>query len=248
MPDRRGRVIHRGAGSERCLAFIWQTVLEGERPFTFENGSREEAMRGPAPLELVVPGLRGRVLTALVRSSDPLSIRQVARIARSTSPAGVQRALQALVEDGLARLAFTSANGHFFELRRGSPIARALRALDEARDEIPDAIGEHVAGWLPQPRGVVLFGPHARGEDAERIDLLIVWEQARVEPWAREQLLLRFAVESVAGLPLAVTEWLADDWDDACRSRDAFALEIALEGIRLQGLDLPQLTRGVRYR
>lgn len=205
-------------------------------------------MTQPAPLAILIPGLRGRLLTVLVRASHPLSIRQLARRCRSSSPSAVRHALARLEADGLVRIDIDPDRGHFSELRRGQPLVQALRTIDEARNALPDRITDMLMTWQPAPRAAVLIGPAARGEAADAVDLLIVWAHARPSQWAYLHLRLRQAVQAAAGAPLVLHEWWTDDWNDAARAGDPIVATVASEGVRVQGQDLFLLTRGINPR
>lgn len=205
------------------------------------------AVEQRSPIEVVVPGLRGRVLSALVRAGRPVTIRGLTRMAGSSSPSGVQKALRALVADGLARQLTDEPGAHLFELRR-SALSRALRALEATHEALPEVIAERVAGWREQPRAVVLFGPIATGAVATQVDLLIVWREARPQPWGGDLLLLHHIVTESAGLPLVLEEWWSEDWEDAFEGGHPLARRIALEGTHVAGEGLRMLTRAWMWR
>lgn len=160
----------------------------------------------------------------------------------------MQKALRALEADGLVRQVTDGPAGHCYERCTGRPLVHALRAVQASADVVPMAIAVEVHAWAQQPRCVALFGPFARHEDADRVDLLIVWGEEREEPWGRVQLLLDSAVRQATGIRAAISAWTSADWSTAVTERDPFVLLIANEGVRVIGESLWWLTRGIASR
>jgi predicted nucleotidyltransferase len=125
------------------------------------------------PLLDVIPGVRGAVLGALARLTEPRTGRQIARAA-GQAQSSTARVLDDLVAAGLV-LQTTGGRDNFYELNPEHLAAPAIRALATLRgallDRLRDAVRQHpdvIAAWL--------FGSAARG-DGDRnsdIDLLIV--------------------------------------------------------------------------
>lgn len=207
-------------------------------------------MRLASPIESLVPGLRGRVLGALVRASQPLSLRELSRRAHSPSPSSVKRVVVELMDEGMLQYALVSASSQFFELNRSHLIVGHLMSLDRARDSVLDEIRSAVTSWLREPRAVVLFGSVARGEDtaASDIDLLIVWNvHTSITEGSREECRqLAERVHALTGNTLSIIEFTDDTWATALLTGDPFVNSIARDGLSLTGTSVRALTKGNR--
>jgi predicted nucleotidyltransferase len=202
------------------------------------------------PIESLVPGLRGRVLTALVRSSRPMSIREVARKARSNSHPSVKLVLVSLVDEGMARYSIVSKGAQYFELNRSHLLVEHLVKIDHAKGIALDAIREEVECWPRAPRSVVLFGSVARGEDtsASDIDLLIVWkgERAPSDDWNGDKRRMAERVYGLTGNAVNITEFSSREWETALEQREPLLESIARDGLPVGGTALHALMRPTR--
>jgi predicted nucleotidyltransferase len=203
-----------------------------------------------SPIESLVPGLRGRVLTALVRSPRPLSVREVARKARSNSHSSVKLTLVSLIDEGMARYAIVSKGAHYVELNSSHLLVQHLVAIDHAKDSAVDAIRDEVASWQRAPRSVVLFGSVARCEDtsASDIDLLVVWrgERAPSDDWDSAKLRLVERVYEFTGNSTNIIEFSSSDWEAALTRREPLIASIARDGQPVSGTTLRTLTQPTR--
>jgi predicted nucleotidyltransferase len=205
-------------------------------------------MKLSAPIESLVPGLRGRVLTAMVRAATPLSLRELARRAGSAdSPSSVKRVVLELLEEGMAFLALSSKANHFYDLNREHLVVRHLIELDRAKENTLVLIETQVAQWPHLPRSVVLFGSVARGEDTSRsdVDLLVVWEgeNPTSDQWTQAKHLLSNSVRDLTGNSVSLMEFSHKEWDTAVEQREPLLDAIAREGVRVAGESVRSLMR-----
>ena len=127
------------------------------------------------PLSCVVPSLDGPVLEVLARSEKPMTGRQVQRVARRGSVAGVAKVLERLVSTGLVHrqevgpAALYGANRHHLAWPAVATLVGLRATLIE---RLTDAIGR----LDPPPARATLFGSAARGDgdEASDIDILLV--------------------------------------------------------------------------
>lgn len=227
-----------------------------------------------APLHRLVPGLRGRVLTALVRSRRPLRLREIARAARSSSPSSVSLILQDFVDDGMVDCGAAERGDRYFMLRRDHYLSRLMIQADDAWEAMQLAIVNVVEGWPVLPAAVVLMGPVARGDDdpGSRIDLLLVWSSEPDDPQSavdsdlpgcdsddapddvRDRLdeqegacaELVAMVHGWTGNPVQVAEFEADEWLEVARRQDPIVYALLREGVRIFGTHPWDLVRTSR--
>lgn len=200
-----------------------------------------------SPIESLVPGLRGKVLTALVRSPRPLSGREIARRAGSSSPGSVKLAIEALEAEGIVTLALASTSGQFYVLNHDHVFASHLLAIDHAKDAMMDAIRDCVDQWPVAPRGVVLFGSVARHEDRadSDVDLLIVWRgvSAPAGEWTARKAELIEAIQMLTGNVVNIVDMPEPEWESAVAAGEPLVREIARDGVTVLGASVHDLTR-----
>jgi predicted nucleotidyltransferase len=126
------------------------------------------------PLEAIVPGAVGRVLTVLVNTSAPLSGRTIAELA-GVSSSQAARVLPSLVDLGLVT-AESAPPAILYSLVTDHIAAAPLQALTASAQTFVDRLAEHVARLEPAPVSVAAFGSFARhqADAASDIDLLVV--------------------------------------------------------------------------
>jgi predicted nucleotidyltransferase len=125
-------------------------------------------------LQSLIPGVTGRVIAALTRTSVPLSGRAVADLA-SVSPAQAARALPRLVELGIVE-ARPAPPAVLYTLSHDHVAAPYLQALVDLDVVFVDRLRDLVGSLDPTPVSVAIFGSFARHEaraDSD-IDLLVV--------------------------------------------------------------------------
>ena len=201
------------------------------------------------PIEAIVPGVQGRVLSVLAEVTTDLNMRTIARLA-GVSVAQASRVLPHLVELGLVERREVPPSS-LFRLVREHVAVGPLLSLARTRDAMIEDMGR-VAEHLPvAPAAVIIFGSFARGEaDAQSdIDTVLVrpaeldesdedWS-ASVEQW-------RATVRRVSGNPVEVLEVGSDQIAAHLNSRRQIWRDIRRDGLVVFGSTIDELAAGVR--
>lgn len=204
------------------------------------------------PIEGLIPGLRGRVLTALVRSPQPLGVREIARRAGTSSPSSVTLVLRDLVADGLARISLAAKSGHFFALNEQHLLVQHLVEIDRARDIVMGSIRDRAALWARPPEAVVLFGSVARqqDDDSSDIDVMIVWagDEPPCDAWSAEKARVAEEIHGLTGNVLNIVDFSGTAWAEAVAAAEPLVAEIERDGVSLLGPPIHLLVRGAAAR
>lgn len=126
------------------------------------------------PVEAVIPGVQGRVLTVLARTEAELTMRSVAELAGvSANQATV--VLNRLVRLGLVERRDVGAAA-LVRLVRENEAARSVLALVDLRDGVLARLAGEARKIRPIPTCLAVFGSFARGEAHENsdVDVLVV--------------------------------------------------------------------------
>lgn len=127
------------------------------------------------PFRAVTPTLDGEVLAVLAGADDEFTGRQVHRLARRGSAAGVQRALERLSDEGIV-MRRQAGRAYLYRLNRDHLSADAVLQLASVRTRLLDRLREEVATWRPTASFAALFGSTARGDSTtgSDVDVLVV--------------------------------------------------------------------------
>lgn len=191
------------------------------------------------PFGGVMPGARGAVLAALLRTDTPLTGRQVhALVSDSYSLWTVQEALKALTQLGVIKTqtigragVHTVSEDHFAV----APLRALLDPIAALTNTVRDSVGDQV-------EAVVLFGSIARGEAdvGSDVDLAVIapagWD-GRPD--------LEDAVRSRLGNDCDVLAFTLDDFTHlAIATDEPVVRDILADGIALIGF-IPRVKSGV---
>jgi len=129
------------------------------------------------PVQVVIPGVQGRILAVLVETTAELNLRTIARLA-GVSPAQASRILPELVRLGVVerREAPPSA---LFRLVEVNVAAALLRSLSRARECVLAELGRQASQLECRPVSVIVFGSFARGDADADSDLDVVFVRPR---------------------------------------------------------------------
>src|SRR5450759_1274918 len=97
------------------------------------------------------------VLLVLRGTTRPLTGRDVARLVRRGSPAGVQKALRRLTGHGIIR-AEEAGRALLYTLNRNHLAVPALEVLADMRAELEARLRARIAQWEIAPAHVSIFG------------------------------------------------------------------------------------------
>jgi hypothetical protein len=123
----------------------------------------------------VAPTVEGDVLVVLAGTTQPLTGRRVARVARRGSVAAVAKALDRLVSQGLV-LRQEAPPASLYTLNRQHVAASAVETLALIRTELLDRLRHAFSTWSIPPVHASLFGSAARqdGDVDSDIDIFLV--------------------------------------------------------------------------
>lgn len=114
------------------------------------------------PISTIVPSLDGPVLLVLARSTEPLTISQIAaRVTRGSEP-GVRKVLNRLAATGIVREWLVGRRG-LYVANREHLAWPAVEILVHAKDGLCERIRAEVESWPVVPVSVELFGSIVSG-------------------------------------------------------------------------------------
>jgi len=127
------------------------------------------------PHAVLCPTLDSEVLVVLASTTRPLTGRDVARLVRKGSRAGVHRTLRRLVEHGVV-LATEAGPAFLYVLNRDHLAAPAVEILASLRQQLVIRLRGAIDAWDVKPAHASLFGSAARGDGdtSSDIDLFFV--------------------------------------------------------------------------
>ena len=198
------------------------------------------------PFEVVTSPTDLAVLRVLSHTTQPMTGRQVARIAGRPHESA-RRALRRLAAQGLVTSEpFGSSLAYL--ANRDHVAWPGVLALLDLPGELRRRISELVESWEDAPVTVAIFGSAARGDgDTESdIDLLVV-RPARISPdsdhWHAQLAELALAVRRWTGNSAQIAEIGPDDVSRLRRDRPPVARSLERDGMTVWGEDVRDLLR-----
>jgi predicted nucleotidyltransferase len=183
------------------------------------------------PFGGLIPGAYGAVLATLLRTSTPMTGRQVHRVA-GASQQTAQRVLHDLVRLGIAEVQ-PAGSARLYTLNRNHAAVPALRQLVHPLNLLRDVITDAVAETRGKAQAVILFGSVARGEATREsdIDLLVIAD----EDWNGRGG-LRHAVSARFGGECDVLQYTTEQFVQWAQSGEEPVLrKVVREGIPMWG-------------
>jgi Nucleotidyltransferase domain len=212
---------------------------------------RECSLNLESPIQSVIPGVKGEVLTVLARTSEPLTGNVIASLTGGrVSQTGANLALKTLVDDGLV-LSRPAGRANLYTLNRDHVAADALVELTELRSRLLARLGDEIATWKLRPVSVALFGSVAR-RTAERrsdIDLLIIRPDGvdiDNDAWATQIMDIAVSIHAWSGNICEVLEYSQAEFADLGASGDSLVTNLLRDAVRLSGRSLRELTKVAR--
>ena len=197
------------------------------------------------PVEALIPGVQGRVLTVLARTEAELTMRSVAELAGvSANQATV--VLNRLVRLGLVERRDVGAAA-LVRLVRENEAARSLLSLVDLRQGVLARLAGEARKILPAPACLVVFGSFARGDAHEDSDvdvLAVPPSEARVDGGRWTTALGQWSDRAarIAGNPVNLLEATMDELPKLVRREREPWRTIAEKGVVLVG-DFPSEIR-----
>jgi len=202
------------------------------------------------PIRVITPTLDAPVLEVLARTTQPLTGREVFRLARGGSDRGVRLVLRRLVRQGVV-LADEHAGSTLYVANRLHLAWPAIEALVGLRASFLDQLRAQLRGWSIEPVHASLFGSAARGDgDAESdIDLLLVHSDGTDEGrWGAQLEGLRDWVVTGTGNAPLVFDVTRSRFAEYVAAADPLVTEWRRDGIHLGGLPIETLIRSSRRK
>ncbi|HUY06629.1 MAG TPA: DUF294 nucleotidyltransferase-like domain-containing protein [Acidimicrobiales bacterium] len=198
------------------------------------------------PIETLIPGVQGRILTVLTRNESEMTIRAVARLA-GVSPQQASVVTAELVNLGIVsrREAGSSA---LVCLDRENEAARIVLTLARLLESVIGRLSELATDISPAPESLIVFGSFARGETTSTgdLDVLVVRAKevaANDNEWIDALGVWERTARRVVGNPVNMMVVSADEVPALVRRHSGPWRAIANEGVVLVGRPLTAFTR-----
>jgi predicted nucleotidyltransferase len=195
----------------------------------------------------VSPGLEGEVLVTLARTLKPLTGREVARLVRRGSQAGINRALQRLVQHGIIE-GRQVGRASLYSFNQAHVAARAVQGLCELGYELEQRIRAELEEWRIKPLHASLFGSAARADGGleSDIDLFLVFPGEEPGIWRSQVDRLVDAVRQWSGNPLSVAEVSRKELRRLRRDRPEIVKELERDSVTLIEPSFKELMRSAK--
>lgn len=199
------------------------------------------------PVEALIPGVQGRVLGVLTRTSTELTIRSIADLA-GVSPQQASVVIARLVDLGVAeRRDFPPAS--LVRLATGNLGAEAVLSIAGLRQRALERIRELASAIAPAPASLVIFGSFARGQagPGSDVDVLAVRPRGIGDDdsgWVDSMGRWTDRAGAATGNPVNLIEIASEEVAPLLRRRGPSVWrDAAREGIVLVGLPLTKLAK-----
>ena len=197
----------------------------------------------------VVPSLDSAVFSVLAATTRPLTGREVGRLARRGSPAGIQNILNRLEEHGLVT-ATIAGPARLYLLNRDHIAAPAVLALQDLRGQLFARVRQALTDWDPAPLAAAAFGSAARGDghtDSD-VDILVVRpeEAGDGDGWDNQVDALAQAVRRWSGNPASIIQLTVPELADMVARGEPIADALRTEKVDLTATDVFALVVGAR--
>ena len=196
------------------------------------------------PVEALIPGVQGRILAALARTTAEINLRTVADLA-GVSPAQATRVLSRLVDLGVVNRRDVPPSA-LFQLARENIAARVVVELAALRENTLKELASLAQKLVQRAVNVTLFGSLARGDagaDSD-IDMLIVRARGVAEDddqWTELLAMFTDRVRERTGNPMNIVEVSESEIGQLLRSRRTLWGDVRAEGRTLAGEPLAAL-------
>lgn len=200
------------------------------------------------PIEAVIPGAQGRILSVLVETTAPLNLRTLARLA-GVSPAQASRVMPGLVDLGVVERYEVPPSSQFL-LARSNVAAQAVIELARSKETASERIGVAATSMAVRPESVIVFGSFARGEagvDSD-IDVVVVRPDSideDHEDWVTALESWRDEARAISGNSVEVVEVSLGEAGSKLRGQTEFWRNVRREGVTIHGRSVDQIAESV---
>ncbi len=196
------------------------------------------------PIEAIVPGAQGRVLSVLAETTAELNLRTIAHLA-GVSQAQASRVLPGVVGLGVVERREVPPSS-LFRLVPDHVASRSLLALARATDTVLDEIGRLTSALPSPPASAIVFGSFARRQARADGDIdVVVVRPADMdvddEAWTESLEAWRTDIRRLTGNRVEVLEVGADEAAKKAVGRSRLWAEIRRDGRVVHGLGLEAL-------
>lgn len=192
----------------------------------------------------VVPSLDGPVLEVLSRTTQPLTGREVHRLAATGSESGVRLVLNRMVDHGLVT-ATRAGQARLYGANRAHIAWPPVEALIGLRREFFRRMGDLISSWTIQPVTAAVFGSTARrdGSTASDIDILLVRHSGDDDVWEFQVDDLHEQVTAWTGNHCQVYEITDTEFGAHLDAGEAIVDEWRRDAIVISGVSVDQLSQ-----
>lgn len=193
----------------------------------------------------VAPTVEGDVLVVLAGTTQPLTGRRVARVARRGSVAAVAKALERLVSQGLV-LRQDAPPAALYTLNRQHVAAPTVETLARIRTELLDRLRHAFSSWSIPPLHASMFGSAARqdGDIDSDIDIFVV-RPAGVDSedatWHEQLHDIGNSILSWTGNHAGIIDFAEQDLSQLHNENPPVLQDLRRDGIDLAGTPLREL-------
>lgn len=197
------------------------------------------------PVEVVIPGVQGRVLAVLARTESELTMRTVAELA-GVSANRATAVLNHLVHLGLVERREVGSAA-LVRLVRENEAARSVLALADLQGGVTARLRAAADNMQPAPASLVVFGSFVRGEagDDSDIDVLAVpphGEHGASNLWAMNLGDWCEEATRIAGNPVNILEVTGEELPKLVVSGSPVWRAIIDDGVVLAGVHPSEFT------
>lgn len=198
----------------------------------------------------VAPTVEGDVLVVLAGTTQPLTGRRVARLARRGSVAAVAKALDRLVRQGLV-LRQEAPPASLYTLNRRHVAASTVETLALIRTQLFDRLRQAFSSWSIPPVHASVFGSAARGDGGldSDIDIFIVRPadvDAEDTAWTQQLTHLGESVPAWTGNRAGIIEFAEPDIGRMVDTDPPVLQGLREDAVDLAGTPLTQLLGRIR--
>jgi hypothetical protein len=198
----------------------------------------------------VAPTVEGDVLVVLAKTTQPLTGRRIARLARRGSVAAVAKALNRLVGQGLV-LRQDAPPAALYTLNRQHVAAATVETMATIRTELLDRLRHAYSSWSIPPVHASMFGSAARqdGDIDSDIDIFLVRPAGVSDEdaiWSEQLHDLGDSILAWTGNHASIIDFSQQDLRQMHGESPPVLADLRRDGIDLAGAPLRELLRSTR--
>jgi predicted nucleotidyltransferase len=199
------------------------------------------------PGRVLCPRATAATIEVLAGTTEALTGRQIARLAKAGAPQSILDVLHRLVEHGLVSRQVIGKT-HLYSLNRRHLAAPAVELLASIYAVLVEQLRSGLRAWEPKPRHASLFGSAARrdGTTGSDLDILLVRPKATGpdDPrWVEQKEALANEALAWSGNRVSWLDLSQAELRRAVREEDPLVDEVTRDGLHLAGTRFRPLLR-----